>query len=139
MEMQPFPAAPPPADKAPRRLAQMKDLLEKLSAHEVGRTANRYELRLLPKPLHRYQDDESKLVDGAIFAFAYGTNPELLAVIEAHRGEESATWQIGFARCGTAELHVSLDKKEIFQLPYATKTGPQDPYWNFSYAFKPPK
>ena len=74
-----------------------------------------------------------------IFAFAYGTNRELLAVIEARGAAEPAQgpkWQLGFARCGTAEPHVLLQDQEIFTLPYARTTGAKDPYWNFSYTFK---
>ena len=122
-----------------RRLAQMKELLGKLQAYEVGRTGMRYELRLMPKPLLRYSDAEENLHDGAIFAFAYGTNPELLAVVEA-TGEtaETATWKIGFARCGAAELHAVLNEKELLHLPYATRTGPKDAYWNFPFQFGEP-
>jgi hypothetical protein len=136
IELRPFPGASPAADKAPRRLVQMKELLEQLRAYEVGRTGSKYELRLMPKPLIRYDDEKAELVDGAIFAFAYGTNPELLAILEARGAESSAQWQIGFARCGTAEPHVLLEGKEIFTLPYAKATGPEDAYWNFSYQFK---
>jgi hypothetical protein len=141
IELKPFPDAPPPSDKAPQRLVQMKELLGQLTAYEVGRTGSRYELRLMPRPLHRYHDDKAEVVneailDGAIFAFAYGTNPELLAVIEARGAAASAQWQIGFARCGTAEPHVLLKAKEIFKLPYAKTTDAKDPYWNFSYTFK---
>ena len=131
-----FPDASPPSDKAPQRLVQMKALLGQLAAYEVGRTGSRYELRLMPRPLHRYNDDKAKVVDGAIFAFAYGTNPELLAVIEARGSAASAQWQIGFARCGTAEQHVLLKAKEIYTLPYAKTTDAKDSYWNFSYTFK---
>jgi hypothetical protein len=136
LELQVFPNASSPASKAPRRLAQMKELLGQLAVHEVGRTGSRYELRLLPKPLHRYDDAASELRDGAIFAFAYGTNPELLGVIEA-RGKDatSAQWMIGFVRCGTAEPYVMLQDKELFHLPYAKQTTPENPYWNFSYQF----
>jgi hypothetical protein len=135
IELKPFPDAPPPAKSAPRRVAQMKDLLGKLTAYEVGKTGSRYELRLMARPLHRYQDPEAGLQDGAIFAFAYGTNPELLAVIEARGTADKSQWEVGFTRCGTAEPHVLLDKTELFTLPYARGTTAADPYWNFSYRF----
>jgi hypothetical protein len=117
LELQAFSEAPRPAKEAARRLSQMKDLLGRLQAHEVGRTGVRYELRLMPKPLVRYSNPDEQLHDGAIFAFSYGTNPELLSLVEAH-GETAvtATWQIGFVRCGAAELHVDLNEKEIFRL-----------------------
>ena len=136
VELSPFPGASPAADKAPRRLVQMKELLEQLRAYEVGRTGSKYELRLMPKPLIRYDDNKAELVDGAIFAFSYVTNPELLGILEARGAATSAQWQIGFARCGTAEPHVLLGDQEIFTLPYAKATGPEHVYWNFSYQFK---
>jgi len=139
IDWKPFPGASPAADKGPRRLVQMKELLEQLRAYEVGRTGSKYELRLMPKPLIRYEDERAELVDGAIFAFAYGTNPELLALLEARGPAASAAWQIGFARCGTAEPHVLLGDNEIFTLPYAKATGPESAYWNFSYQFKKPE
>ena len=132
---QAFTDAPKPAQDAPRRLAQMKTLLGKLTAHEIGRTGSRYELRLMTTPLHRYTDSEPELLDGAIFAFAYGTNPELLAVMEARGPADASAWHVAFARCGTAEPRVMLGDKELFHLPYATPTKPTDPYWNFSYRF----
>jgi len=136
---QPLPDAPPPAKTAPRRTAQMKELLGELSVHEIGRTGNRYELRLMPKPLHRYADAEANVQDGALFAFAYGTNPELLAVIESRGPADDAQWHVAFARCGTAEPHVLLKEKEIFTLAYATRTSPEDPYWNFAARLPPKK
>ena len=39
----------------------------------------RHELRLMPQPLYRYDaDDEGGTFDGALFAFAQGTDPEIL-------------------------------------------------------------
>jgi hypothetical protein len=136
LALQAFPDAPKPAKEAPRRQSQIKELAARLSAFEVGRTGIRYELRLMPKPLHRYSNPEKNLQDGAMFAFAYGTNPELLAFVEL-QGEtpESAEWQIGFARCGAAELHVTLEDQEILNFKYATQTSPADPYWNFLHKF----
>jgi hypothetical protein len=133
--LQTFPDAPKPAKDAPRRLAQMKTLLGKLAVHEVGRDGSRYELRLMTTPLHRYADADAELQDGAIFAFAYGTNPESLAVIEARGKADAPAWHVAFARCGTAEPYVMLGDKELFHLPYATQTKPTDPYWNFAYRF----
>jgi hypothetical protein len=136
LEMQPVPDAPRPAGEAVLRLPQMRELLNRLEAYEVDRLGKRFELRLMAKPLHRYSDPGHDLQDGAIFAFSYGTNPELLAIVEAV-GEtaQSAEWNVGFARCGAAEPHVLVNEKEIFRLPYAGRTTANDPYWNFPFKF----
>jgi len=129
--LQRFPNSPRPHKTMPLRLAQMKELLGTLSAHELTVAGKRFELRLLPTPIHRYSSTKEQLQDGGIFVFANGTNPELLAVIEA-RGEdvELADWQIGFARCAGAELFVSQNDKQLFHVPH-TGGGRTDPYWIF--------
>ena len=138
ISLQPLDGAPRPAAEAPRRLIQMKDQLRRLTAYEVGHTGTRYELRLMPQPVYRYRDAVAPVHDGAIFAFAYGTNPELLAILEAHGPDlKSSVWQIAFARCGSAEPHVLAGDKEIFTLPYATKKDARQPYWNFRHTFPP--
>lgn len=132
LTLRPFPTSSTPAGEAPRRLGQMKELVGKLSAHEIQRNGKRFELRRLPTLVHRYGMPSEQVLDGAIFVFANGTNPELLVVVEAC-GEvpESAKWQIGFARCGGAELHVLLDDAEFFKIDFAGQTHPTDAYWIF--------
>ncbi len=76
LTMNPVPDAPAPADSEAERLRQMKAISRKFALREdAGRVKGKLELRLLPSPIHRYSDANSGLRDGAIFAFAYGTNP----------------------------------------------------------------
>ena len=74
LTMQRMPDWPKPVKETPLRLAQMKELLGKLSAHEIRVYGMRFELRLLAKPIHRYSAPTDKLLDGAIFVYANGTN-----------------------------------------------------------------
>ena len=53
-------------------------------------------------------------MDGAIFAFAYGTDPELLMQIEARARKGSKHWQVAFARLASAELSVQLEEKVVW-------------------------
>jgi hypothetical protein len=74
-----------------------------------------YALRLLPHPIDRYADKASGLVDGAIFLFANGTNPELILVIEAQcRGAGSPTWSYAAAPLTRAEPVLRLDNKDVW-------------------------
>ena len=103
-----MPDAPTPADDEAGRLRQMRDLARRFSAREFwdGRT---YALRLLPHPIDRYADPASGLVDGTIFTFANGTNPELLLLIEARRhGDGPAKWSYAAARFARSELFLKL-------------------------------
>jgi hypothetical protein len=61
----------------------MKELVRQLKAYEFFKPANhpsieRYELRVLPQPVHRYADANSGLLDGGMFIISYGLNPELI-------------------------------------------------------------
>jgi hypothetical protein len=92
---------------------------------------------MLAQPIHRYRDPLAGLLDGAMFIFAHGTNPEIVLLIEA-AGQDAAAaaWQYGVARLGSAELHVSLDSREVWtQERTPGVIGlPTDSYWLF---FKP--
>lgn len=130
-----IPAAKPPAAKEPQRLRQLKELARRFTAHEFWDPDNsRFELRLLVQPVHRYSDPESELQDGAMFVLAHGTNPEVLLLIEAlGKTLDDARWHCSFARLGSAELHVELDRKEIWKVDRAEGVvgKPSDPYWLF--------
>lgn len=134
----PLPDTPRPAEDEARRLRQMRDAARRFRAFEffapVNRTQlelERFELRLLPQPVHRYSDPGSGLVDGAIFVFAYGTNPEIVLLIEARRegkDESGASWTYGLARVAGAELHVELDHHEVWKQPRVPMPSRRDPY-----------
>ena len=53
------------------------------------------ELRLLPQPLYRYESTLPEVVDGALFTFVTGTDPELMLVIEARRTAAGPLWHFG--------------------------------------------
>jgi len=133
IEFQPFPKAPKPADREVTRQSQLKELSRRFEAHEFWDPDNsRFELRLLVQPVYRYRDLDQKIVDGAVFILAHGTNPEAVLLIEAH-GETAATaeWKYGLVRLGSAEMHASLDGNEVWKLDRTPNVAgkPTDPYW----------
>ena len=71
-------------DDQPKRLRQIRDLVKRITASEFY-DAKHYSLRLLPHPVDRYADPDSGVIDGAMFIYANGTNPEILVLIEARR------------------------------------------------------
>lgn len=133
---QPIPEAAVPAAKEAQRLRQVKDLARRFDAHEFWDPDNsRFELRLLVQPVLRYSDTKASIHDGAIFVMAHGTNPEALVFIEAiGKTLEEARWHCGFARLGSAEIHVELDGKEVWKADRAAGIvgAAIDPYWLFS-------
>lgn len=107
-----------PGNTPSARLRQMKDASRRFAAHEFWEPNNsRFELRLLVQPIHRYEDAAKKIVDGAVFVFAHGTNPEATLFLEAVQGTEGPEWQYGVGRSCQAEFHVLLDDKDVHTGP----------------------
>ena len=109
--------APPPADKETRRLAQMTELRNRFSAYEKATVEGRIELRPVATPLVRYSNPKEDLLDGAIFALASGTNPEVLLVLEAQGAKGTAAWQYALVHMTGEAATVQLDGKEVWKQP----------------------
>jgi hypothetical protein len=123
--------ADPPTDKPVRRLGQMKTLLRRFAAHETTATEGRIELRALTNPLYRYGDSANEVTDGAIFAFANGTNPEILLVLEASSAKgEPAVWQYALAQMTGGVVSVHLDEKEVWTRGEADPPAVRESYVN---------
>lgn len=119
-----------PADSESLRTTQMRAIARRIDAHEFWDPNNsRYELRLLSTPVHRYDDPDGGIIDGAVFVFANGTNPEVVLLLEAYEEEGQRQWQYGLARLGHAEMHVELDDVEVWTVPRVDPTRRDEPYW----------
>jgi hypothetical protein len=132
--MTPLPNGPVPSDNGTQRLRQLKTLARRFTASElwtpIGQThEGRFELRLLPQPIHRYADPSMGIVDGAIFLLSYGQNPEIALLIEATKTEGAPpTWSYGFGRIAGARLLIRFDGRSIADLPAPTRAGSEMPY-----------
>ena len=136
LEWQAFPGAPGPADGEAQRLRQMKTLMERFSGFETIEGGN-FELRRMPVPIHRYSDRDSGIRDGALFVLAYGTNPEVLVVIEC-RGTGKPRWYYSLSRLTTAPVTVRLDGRDVWTRPYLEFPAVLDePYAGFSTTAQP--
>jgi hypothetical protein len=120
-----IPDAPVVAKTKAERTLQMRRLADRFDAHQFWE--DRFELRLLPKPIYRYKDAEGGIIDGAIFALVHGTNPEVLLLIEAHAaGDDTERWKVGFGSLAGARCIVRLDSNEYWTCPKHTG-DPTDP------------
>lgn len=107
VEFHPVPSADAPAETPVTRLRQMKALAGQFSSTMLGwksDKSDRESLRLLPQPLYRYESTRSDLLDGAVFAFVQGTDPESLLLLEAFKNGDHFEWQFAFARRTSGEL-----------------------------------
>jgi hypothetical protein len=129
LKLKELPDAPKPAATASARLVQMRQLVRRFGAKE--RLNNELiECRLMAQPIDRYKSETEKIVDGAIFTFANGTNPEVGVVFE-HDGKR---WRYGTLRLGAAELSITLDGRPVAAYERFDTRGRTDgPYHSTSY------
>jgi hypothetical protein len=120
IELTSFPKAPQPADSAGKRLAQMKELARRFACR-LNDDGKLEELRFLPRPLYRYKVERKDLIDGALFAFVQGTDPEVVLVLEAARPdakpETQPEWRYALTRRSMLALEADLDGKRIWDVP----------------------
>ena len=101
-----LPDARAPGETPAARLKQAKSSAERFKASIINVRDGREvpeELRLLPTPIYRYALAESKdahpdLIDGVMFAFVQGTDPEAVLMLEAVRRGDKTAWQYAFGR-----------------------------------------
>lgn len=93
------PDAPEPAATAPLRLVQMRRIAGQHAARLTSNVGNEKpgDLRLLTKPLYRYPADVTGAIDGGLFAFVQGTDPEVLLLLEAVQSTDGPRWRMAFA------------------------------------------
>jgi hypothetical protein len=128
IELAPIAGAPRPAGSAPQRLVQMRALARDFSASTEDDKKTRWELRLLPKPLYRYENPEQDVLDGAVFAMvtSAGTDPEVLLVIEERKpAAGEPVWHYAIARFTDLNLWVRHKGQEVFTAPLIPYTAPQ--------------
>jgi len=143
VKFEPLPSEPAPAETALARLRQMKEFARRFAAHEFWDPNNqRTELRLLGQPIYRYVKPKGVVFDGAVFAFCHDTDPEVILLIEAIRqGPDTKAWRFGAGPLGSAELHLELDRRDVWQMPRAPGVvgGPTEPYWLFHVPMRNPQ
>lgn len=132
VELKPVPDAPKPGPTATSRLKQMRTLSAEYSVTaQYG--DSKEQLRLLPAPVYRYASEKQGVTDGALFAFARGTDPEVFLMFEARKGEGGEEWRHAFVRfVGHASLRAMRDGREGWQvdaIPGKLNTDPKEPYF----------
>ena len=111
---------PPVAASRAERQRQMKQLAQEFSIHAIKNAPDYDEgsiwrFRLMAQPIYRYPDEAA--VDGAIFAYAQGTDPEAFLLLEAREVEKVSRWHFGFAPACVWELHAHRGEREVWLRP----------------------
>jgi hypothetical protein len=118
-----------PADTGRVRLRQMKQIAERYEVAALEGTL-RSQQRLMVQPLHRYADEAQGLIDGAIFAFASGTNPEVLLLVECRKAADGPAWQVAFARFGANAMQARQVETLVWECPAIQRWNAKEPYFS---------
>ena len=62
---------------------------------------------MLTQPIYRYVSTDPDVLDGGLFAFVQGTDPDIILMIEALRTPKAAEWQFASARMNSLDLRLS--------------------------------
>jgi hypothetical protein len=134
LEWSPIPGSPAPADSPARRARQMTALSGQFQAHEINFQGDRWELRLVAKPVYRYELKKTDAaLDGAMFVFCQGTDPEVFLLIEARPTAEGPRWFCACAAFSDYELHVRHRDAEVWAPARGTPNDRQAPHWWYGY------
>lgn len=102
--------------EAPRaRQLNMRTTARRFESSEVRR-GERFPLRLVDRPIYTYADPEQDVIDAAVFAISYGTNPEILLQMEARKADGKTQWHAAFSRLSAAEVTVRLEEKDVWKV-----------------------
>jgi hypothetical protein len=143
-----LPMSPPFSDDAAVRLAYMKPqarlrqlraMAEEFSATDDFLAAGWSQLRLLPKPWLRYGNARSGVEDGALFAFAIGTDPEVFLMIESRSDPAGVLrWEYALAPMTSFEVKVSWKGNQVWTLPHRKDSfDPTEPFYDMYYSAQP--
>jgi hypothetical protein len=129
IEFRTFPRAPAPAKTQAQRRLQLKELAEQFEVTMIGwslEKADREQLRLLPQWLYRYGGEGKDVLDGALFGYVIGTDPEAALMIEAFRTEDGKyQWQYAFVRQTSGGLEAKLGDEVVWTAE--KRPGEDDP------------
>ena len=134
----PIPGAPKPADTAEQRLRQMRALAKDFGATMDLDFKTTHSLRMLSTPLVRYGKAGSGVLEGALYAFALTTDPEVYLLIEARTGKDGPEWQYAFAPEASAPIQCSLKGTPVWDFSADSRIfDPREPYFVHPFAADP--
>ncbi len=136
VERKAIPGAPSPAATAAGRLRQIRALAREFEATQTTREGLTRELRLLPRPLYRYESTDPDVIDGGLFAFGPGTDPEIILLVEARKSPEGTRWEFAAARMNSIALKLSRKGAEAWSapvIPWSQARDHREPYSLFIF------
>ncbi len=125
-----------------QRLQKMRNLAKQFEGTLLGfndQNSDREQLRLLTTPVYRYELKPDRtlhrdLVDGAVFAFVQGTDPEIILVLELVETGGARNWEYALVRATAGALEARLNGKVVFEAAkFPENDRPSLPHFTFSH------
>ena len=126
VKWQTLPDVPKPARAAPSRLLQMRSFSRQFSVEKTDKDEVR-RMRLLSQPVYRYASPKNGVVDGALFVFVQGTDPEVWLLIEAEDSNPTKSekepsigitqWRYAVARMNATQFTIKRNGQTIRDIP----------------------
>ncbi len=121
---------PKPAATAALRARQMRAIMQDFHATDYFKDKAWSHLRLLPTPVARYGKEGAAVIDGALYAFAIGTDPEVCVFLEARQGNDGPEWFYAMGPLTCFSVKGTYKTKEVWDLPRRRPDGnPNVPYF----------
>jgi hypothetical protein len=139
---EPLPGAPAPAATEVLRGRQLRAMAREFKASRGAQVASAAkgwtELRLLPTPIARYGKPQSAVLDGALFAFVAGTDPEVLLFVEDRPGPSGPQWQFALAPMSCWPLKASGPGRVAWEVPFRSARFSTQPLYSRVYQIAGP-
>lgn len=114
IRFQPLPKSDPPAEDKSLRLIQMQAIAQDRFMSIIMANNAKTHLKLMPEPIYRYQELPRDVLDGAMFAFAMGDDPECVLIFEARIIENKPQWFYAFGSQTTRRVDCKLDNIRVW-------------------------
>lgn len=140
IKFMPLDEAPRPAATATQRLLQMRGFSRSFAATKKERNDSQQELRLLPQPIYRYAVPDDDIVDGGMFVFVQGTDPEVFVLLEAHGDGDDLRWYFAAARMNSVGFQLRYKDCEVWRaeiMPWRNITTHSETYTTFTQKVVP--
>jgi hypothetical protein len=115
--LQRVPDAPQPASSPVVRRRQMREIAEQFQTIKTDREGVQRTLRILTQPIYRYQSARDDVLDGALFAFVEGTDPDVLLLVEARATDQRHEWQYALTRLNSVHLEAKYKDRRVWDQP----------------------
>lgn len=116
IRMDALPDSPDVEETASKRMLQLRAIGRDFAAATIDDQNQRWQLRLLPKPLYRYENAKLGVIDGAVMAFLsdVGTDPEIILMLEARQESGRKKWYYRTVRLSISDLFVDYKGERVW-------------------------